>query len=67
LAARENKQGAVTPEIWVIEINGTPVVYYSPLDLSAGWEQAPAPYAIGYESADATALGVNVLYQALAR
>ena len=27
----------------------------------------PAPYAIGYEAADATALGVNILFHALVR
>lgn len=67
LAAREGKQGDLAPELWAVEINGTPVIYYCPFDLSAGWEQAPAPYAVGYESASATALGVNVLYHALAR
>jgi len=67
LAAREGKQGDVAPEMWAVEVNGTPVVYYCPFDLSAGWEQAPAPYAVGYESTGATALGVNILYQALAR
>jgi hypothetical protein len=49
------------------EINGAAAVIYCPRDLSAGWEQAPAPYAIGYESADSTALGVNILFHALIR
>ena len=53
--------------MFAAEVNGTTAVIYSPRDLSAGWEQAPAPYAIGYEAADATALGVNILFHALVR
>ena len=40
--------------VFAAEINGTTAVIYCPRDLAAGWEQAPAPYAIGYEAADAT-------------
>ena len=39
---------------------------YCPYDLSAGWERAIAPYALGYDAKDATGLGVNVLFYALA-
>ena len=49
------------------ELNGALAVIYSPHDLSAGWERAIAPYAVGYEAADSTVLGVNVLFHAVAR
>jgi len=55
----------MAPEMFGIELNGTLSVIYTPNDLSAGWENALAPYALGYESKDATALGVNVLYYAV--
>lgn len=67
LAARLDKQTTTAPELLAAEINGAVAVIYCPRDLSAGWEQAPAPYAVGYESADATALGVNILFHALVR
>jgi hypothetical protein len=67
LAAQLDKRGTTTPELFAAEINGTTAVIYCPRDLSAGWEQAPAPYAIGYEAADSTALGVNILFHALVR
>lgn len=65
LAVRRGNQIEVTPELLGIELNGTLSVIYTPNDLSAGWEHALAPYALGYESKDATALGVNVLYYAV--
>ncbi len=67
LAAVLDKRAMTAPELFSAEINGTAAVIYCPRDLSAGWEQAPAPYAIGYESADSTALGVNILFHALIR
>ncbi|MBC8126022.1 MAG: DUF4159 domain-containing protein [Gloeobacteraceae cyanobacterium ES-bin-144] len=67
LASQLNNRSATAPELLTAEINGTTAVIYCPRDLSAGWEQAPAPYAIGYESADSTALGVNILFHALVR
>jgi hypothetical protein len=67
LAARLDNRRSIAPELFSADINGATAVIYCPRDLSAGWEQAPAPYAIGYESADATALGVNILFHALAR
>ena len=66
LAVQRGNQTTVAPEIYGIELNGTLNVIYSPYDLSAGWERAIAPYALGYEPRDATALGVNVLFYALA-
>jgi hypothetical protein len=67
LAAQLDNRRSTTPELFAADVNGTSAVIYSPRDLSAGWEQAPAPYAIGYEAADATALGVNILFHALVR
>lgn len=67
LAARMNGRRDVQPELFTCEINGSTAVIYSPRDLSAGWEHAPAPYAIGYEADDATSLGVNILFHALTR
>ena len=55
------------PELLTCDIHGVTAVVYSPRDLAAGWERAPAPYALGYEAEDATALGVNILFHALAR
>ena len=65
LAVRRENQLEMAPELFGIELNGTLSVIYTPNDLSAGWEHALAPYALGYESKDATALGVNVLYYAV--
>ena len=65
LAVRRSNQIELAPEMFGIELNGTLSVIYTPNDLSAGWERALAPYALGYESKDATALGVNVLYYAV--
>ena len=66
LALKKGNQIELSPEMYGIEVNGTMAVIYSPYDLSAGWERAVAPYAVGYEAADSTALGVNVLFQAVA-
>jgi hypothetical protein len=65
LAARSNNQIEMPPELYGIDLSGSLAVIYSPRDLSAGWERAIAPYALGYEAADATALGLNVLYYAV--
>jgi hypothetical protein len=54
-----------TAELYGIDVNGTLGVIYTPFDWSAGWEKADAPFAVGYEPQDATALGVNVLFYAL--
>ena len=67
LAAQLDNCQTTRPELLTLEINGATAVIYCPRDLSAGWEQSPAPYAIGYEAADATALGVNILFHALVR
>jgi hypothetical protein len=49
------------PRLEVIEVEGTMPVIYSPLSMSAGWEQLPRAYNIGYADDDALKLGVNVL------
>lgn len=67
MAAQLNQAREAAPELLTAEINGTTAVIYCPHDLSAGWEQAPAPYAIGYESADSLDIGVNILFHALVR
>lgn len=66
LAAVSGKR-TLPPALFTVEIHGTTAVIYSPHDLSAGWDKAPAPYAIGYEAADSTAIGVNILFHALAQ
>ena len=48
-----------------MEVNGALAIIYTPYDWSAGWEKADAPYALGYEPQDSTALGLNVLYYAV--
>lgn len=65
LAAQRENQTKLATELYGIELHGAYAVIYSPYDLSAGWEHASAPYALGYEPRDATALGVNVLYYAV--
>lgn len=66
LAVKRGNQVEGPPELYGIEVTGNLNVIYSPYDLSAGWERAIAPYALGYEARDATALGVNVLFYTLA-
>ena len=65
LAAKSGNKAFLPPELYGISMNGALAVIYSPHDMSAGWEKALAPYALGYESADSTALGVNVLFYAV--
>ena len=48
------------PRLEAIEIDGALPVIYSPLSMSAGWEQLPRAYDKGYADADALRLGVNV-------
>ncbi len=65
LAVKRGNQTQQAPEMYGIDVNGSLGVIYSPNDLSAGWERAIAPYAIGYEAPDATALGVSTLLYAV--
>ena len=67
LAAKRGNQIDIAPELLGIELNGVLSVIYTPNDVSAGWESAIAPYAVGYEPQDATAIGLNVLYYAVTR
>jgi hypothetical protein len=65
LAAARGNQLQQAPEVFGVELNGSLAVIYTPFDWSAGWEKADAPYALGYEPQDSTALGLNVLYYAV--
>jgi len=49
------------PQLEVIEVDGTLPVIYSRLSMSAGWEQLPRAYNMGYADEDALKLGVNIL------
>lgn len=53
--------GVNAPTLEAVEVDGTLRVIYSPLSLSAGWEQLPRAYDKGYADEDALKLGVNVL------
>jgi hypothetical protein len=66
LAAKKGGATEQPPELMGVDFNGSLGVIYSPNDLSAGWERAIAPYASGYEPAAAMAIGLNVLYYAVA-
>ena len=65
LAVKHGNQTEIAPEMYGVDVNGSLGVIYSPNDLSAGWERAVAPYAVGYEAPDSTALGVSALFYAV--
>jgi len=65
LAAQLLGAEAVAPALEAIEIDGRLPVIYSKLSLSAGWEQLPRAYNVGYADADALKLGVNVFMYAV--
>lgn len=52
--------GVNSPQIEAIEVDGQYTVLYSPLSLSAGWEQLPRAYNRGYADEDALKLGVDL-------
>ena len=52
--------GVDSPQLEAIEVDGTLPVIYSPLSMSAGWEQLPRAYDKGYTDDDSLKLGVNV-------
>lgn len=52
--------GVTTPQLKGIEVDGQWPILYSPLSLSAGWEQLPRAYNDGYADQDALRLGVDV-------
>ena len=58
--ARQLFGDAVPPRLEVIDVDGQLPVIYSPLSMSAGWEQLPRAYDNGYADADALKLGVDV-------
>jgi hypothetical protein len=66
LSVKRDNKTELPPELLGIELNNSLAVIYCPYDLSAGWERAPAPYALGYEPKDATNLGINILFYAVA-
>jgi len=51
---------SVPPRLEVINVDGQLPVIYSPLSMSAGWEQLPRAYDKGYADDDALKLGVDV-------
>jgi hypothetical protein len=55
----------IAPKLEVIQIDGQLPVIYSPLSMSAGWEQLPRAYDMGYADTDALKLGVNVFMYAV--
>jgi hypothetical protein len=58
--ARQEFGDAVPPRLEVINVDGALPVIYSPLSMSAGWEQLPRAYDKGYADDDALKLGVDV-------
>ncbi|MDB5303158.1 MAG: hypothetical protein JWM97_707, partial [Phycisphaerales bacterium] len=65
LAAQLIGADTVPPRLEVIQIDGQIPVIYSPLSMSAGWEQLPRAYDKGYADEDALKLGVNVFMYAV--
>ena len=59
--AKQMLGNVVRPQLQAIEVDGTITVLYSRLSLSAGWEQLPRAYNLGYADEDALKLGVNAL------
>lgn len=55
----------VAPRIEAVQVDASLPVVYSPLSLSAGWEQLPRAYNKGYADQDALRLGVNILMYAV--
>jgi hypothetical protein len=47
------------PRLEAVEVDGILRVIYSPLSMSAGWEELPRAYNKGYANDDALKLGVN--------
>ncbi|MCY2954862.1 MAG: DUF4159 domain-containing protein [Planctomycetota bacterium] len=59
--ARQLFGSTSSPQLEVIEVDGTLPVIYSRLSIAAGWEQLPRAYNLGYADEDSLKLGVNVL------
>jgi hypothetical protein len=60
LAAESLGGNVISPRLEVIERDGMLPVIYSPLSMSAGWEQLPRAYDRGYADEDSLKLGVNI-------
>jgi hypothetical protein len=58
--AQAELPGVDSPQLEAIEVDGQYPVIYSPLSMSAGWEQLPRAYDKGYADGDALKLGVDV-------
>jgi len=58
--------GVNTPQFKGIEVDGRYPVIYSPLSMSAGWEQLPRAYNSGYSDEDSLKLGVNLFMYVVA-
>ena len=65
MAAQELGADTMQPDLEVIQIDGQIRVIYSPLSISAGWEQLPRAYNKGYADDDALKLGVNIFMYAV--
>ncbi len=63
--AAQTLGNTIAPKLKAIEVDGTLPVIYSPLSLSAGWEQLPRAYNRGYADEDALKLGVNIFMYAV--
>jgi hypothetical protein len=59
--ARQLLPNVHSPQLEAITVDGAFPVIYSPLSLSAGWEELPQPYNKGYADEDSVKLGVNIL------
>lgn len=59
--ARQAFGSTISPQLEVIEVDSRLPVVYSRLSMSAGWEQLPRAYNLGYADEDSLKLGVNVL------
>jgi hypothetical protein len=63
--ARQLFGDAVPPRLEVINVDGQLPVIYSPLSMSAGWEQLPRAYDKGYADDDSLKLGVDLFMYAV--
>jgi len=58
--ARQLFGDAIPPRLEAINVDGQLPVIYSPLSMSAGWEELPRAYDKGYADEDSLKLGVNI-------
>ncbi len=62
---RQIKPGVNTPQFQGILVDGRYPVIYSPISMSAGWEQLPRAYNVGYSDQDSLKIGVNLFMYVL--